>query len=299
MIRLAIAGETPAAWESVAPRLRGATIDSFLDEAPGQAPATTCQAVVVVGSLRSDKGSIEYLLHAGKHVLLAAGPCLPSVDLMTLWAAARQVGVQLSVVNPDRYLPSRQLIREQIGGNLGAAGLVRMHRWEPASERPLADSLGVPGALVHDLELALSFFGCLPERVYALEHHAKERALSALRFLQVHLGFRTGGMALIGYDQRLPSGDGYQSLSVIGSDGAAYADDHQNMQLVYRGGRPQAVRTEEGARQRAALVQDFIDALHAGRDLSASAAVWRGVFTVVNAVSQSLTSRRAIPLGGG
>ena len=35
------------------------------------------------------------------------------------------------VINPDRFLPSRQLIRQQIeAGKLGEVGLIRIHRWE-------------------------------------------------------------------------------------------------------------------------------------------------------------------------
>src|SRR5262249_44090281 len=116
--------------------------------------------------------------------------------------------------------------------------------------------------------------------------------------VQVHLGFPGGAMALIEHTDRLPPGDGYQSLAVIGTAGAAYADDHQNMQLAYRGGRPQAVRTEEEAGALAALVQDFADALRAGRDLSASVPAWQGVLAVADAARRSLASRQAVPLEG-
>ena len=43
-------------------------------------------------------------------------------------------------------------------------------------------------------------------------------------------------MALIDCAQTLPQGDGYFSLSLIGSTGAAYADSHHNRQLLYGGG---------------------------------------------------------------
>jgi hypothetical protein len=105
-------------------------------------------------------------------------------------------------------------------------------------------------------------------------------------------------MALVEYAGRLPPGDGYQSLSVIGSAGAAYADDHANMQLVYRGGRPQAVRTDEGAGHLAALVQEFVDALAAGRDTSGTVTAWQRVWAVVDAVQRSLEARQAIALEG-
>jgi hypothetical protein len=111
--------------------------------------------------------------------------------------------------------------------------------------------------------------------------------------VQVHLGFPGGGMALLDFDGRLPPGDGYRSLSVIAFAGAAYADDHTNMQLVYRGGHPQAVRTEEHAGQLAELAQEFVDALRDGRNLTT---IWRDVFAVADAVSRSIASGQAVTL---
>jgi predicted dehydrogenase len=298
MIRLAVSGAEEATWREVVRRLRGAAIEAFLAEARGREPPGAWHAVVFVGRRRLEKATIERFLGAGKHVLLAAEPCLSRDDLETLWGNARQSGVQLAVVNPDRYLPSRQLIRQQLAGNLGAAGLVRLHRWEPVAEERVLDPLGLPGPLVRDLELTLGLLGKPPNLVYALEQRGDEHDVSAGWFLQVHLGFAGGGMALIDYDNRLPPGDGYQALSVIGSSGAAYADDQQNVQLLYRGGRPQAVLAGEAAGQHAALVQDFVDALQAGHDLSANRTAWQDVFAVAEAVRQALASRRAVPLEG-
>ena len=48
--------------------------------------------------------------------------------------------------------------------------------------------------------------------------------------------FPEGGMALIDCSRALqPSCDPYFSLTVIGSTGAAYADDHHNTNLLYKG----------------------------------------------------------------
>ena len=103
-------------------------------------------------------------------------------------------------------------------------------------------------------------------------------------------------MALIDYSSTLPGGSGYQSLSVIGSAGAAYADDHQNTQLLYQGEHPRAVRTDEGVRQLVNLTQDFVDALQANRDLVLSISSWRKTLSVVRAVKESLASRQAVAM---
>src|SRR5262249_16610800 len=159
-------------------------------------------------------------------------------------------------------------------GKLGEVGLVRVHRWgSGASGNPM----------VRDLDLASWLVGKQPNLVYAVGREG---------LIQVHLGFPEGGMALLDSTDRLPRGDASHSLSVIGSAGAAYADDHQNMQLVYRGGHPQAVRADEGARQFTALIQEFADGVQAGRDLSGTPTSWKRVWAVVAAVERSLQSRQ-------
>ena len=298
MIRLAVSREE-ANYREVATRLRGATIESCFDAFQTAAPPATSDAVLFVEPCPPQAELIERCLSSGKHVLLAAESWLSSDVLERLSVAARQAGVQLAVVNPDRFLPSRQLIRQQLdAGKLGEPGLVRVHRWEPATTENERLSLRLPTPLMRDLELVLWLIGRPPNLVYAVEHVVNDRDTSRGRFVQVHLGFHGGGMALIDSADRLPPGEGYQSLSVIGSAGAAYADDHQNMQLVYRGGRPQAVRADEQSQPLTALTQDFADGLNASRDFSVSVAAWRSVLTVADAVQRSLASRQAIPREG-
>ena len=201
------------------------------------------------------------------------------------------------VINPDRFLPSRQLIRQQLdAGKLGDVGLIRIHRWEPnvghvynvpgligqVANVP-HDQGGLPTGLLRDLDLVLWLVGKLPDAI-----HAVEQSDAFGRFVQVHLGFPGGAMALIDFSNRLPNGDGYQSLSVIGSSGAAYADDHQNMQLVFRGGQAQAVRAEETGRRHAAAIQERIDSLQAGHDVAACVAEWQAVLKVAESARQAM-----------
>ncbi len=184
---------------------------------------------------------------------------------------------QVVVVNPDRFLPSRQLIRQQLdAGKLGDVGLVRVHRWEPNLSH---DDGGLPTGLLRDLDLVLWLVGKLPDAI-----HAVEQSDSSGKSIQLHLGFPGGAMALIDFSSQLPNGDGYQSLSVIGSAGAAYDDDHQNMQLVFRGGQAQAVRAEETGRRHNAAVQERIDSLQAGHDVASCVADWQNVLNVAELV---------------
>jgi predicted dehydrogenase len=280
MIRVMVSGLDELAGRELTSRLRGAVVEI------GSAPPEDCAAAVFVGTEQPEHRLIEYWLSAGKHVLVAA-EAGPSRQLLEAVSAHRGAGT-LAVINPDRYLPSRQLLRQQLdAGRLGEVGLVRVHRWESAGDHR-AEPLGLTVPLLRDLDLVCWLFGRQPDRVYAVGQ--PERC-----FVQVHLGFPGGGMALVDYSGGLPAGDGYQSVTVIGSTGAAYADDHQNMQLVYRGGRPQAVRTEEAARQLATLVQEFVDALQAGRDPAGSVTPW---CQLGNAVVRSLETHQAVDREG-
>lgn len=281
-IRLAVCLPSAADVAGIAMRLHGAAVEPCGDPAGLHGPPDGCDAVMLAGT----GDAVRQLLAAGIHVLLVADPCPRGEVIEALYVAARGSGVQLAVVNPDRYLPSRQLIRKQLGGPLGEPGLIRLHRWEPAKpDQPP----GLPEPLLRDVDTTLWLAGRRPDRVYAVGQGTDGR------YVQVHLGFPGGGMALLDYDGRLPSGDGYQSLHVIASTGAAYADDHQNTQLLYRGGHPRAVRTEERAGQLAAIAQEFIDGLRTGRDQNTEAD-WRAVAVVADAVRRSLAAGNAVAL---
>jgi predicted dehydrogenase len=295
MIRLALHGIEQSIRSGLVARLRDATLSARLDLDGSEELSPTRDAVVIGGRPLPDLPALVRLLRAGNHLLVAGEPWFSLPELEDLQRSADQAGVRLSVVDPERYLPSHRLIREHLAGQLGDAGLIRLHAWEPATPEPAAEPLGLPGALVRALDVALWLNGKRPECVFALERRADSGPEGA-RFLQVHLGFPGGGMALLDFSNRLPPGAGYRSLSVIASTGAAYADDHQNMQLAYRGGPPQALRTEEGLVGLAALIQEFVTALNEGRATGSAAAAWRDVFTVIGAVRDSLASGSAVPL---
>jgi predicted dehydrogenase len=295
MIRLALHGIEETIRPGLAARLRGCTLSPQLDLDGLAERSPTRDAVVIAGRPLPDLPALERLVRAGKHLLLAGEPWFSLAELEDLQRSAGQAGVRLALVNPERYLPSRLLIREQLVGKLGDAGLIRLHAWEPVGPEPVAEPLGLPGPLVRALDVALWLNGNPPERVFALERRA-DSGPGAGRFLQVHLGFPGGGMTLLDFSNRLPPGDGYRSLSVIGSSGAAYADDHQNMQLAYRGGPPQALRTEEGIGSLATLIQEFVTALNDGRATGSAVADWRDVFLVIGAIRDSLASGSATPL---
>jgi hypothetical protein len=259
-ILLAVCHPDDATRAAVAARLRGASV----------VPVAECDAALIAGV-----GDAEELLRAGRHVLVAGAPSPTARDV--LGHEARRAGVSCTFANPDRFLPSRQLIHKQLGGPLGEAGLVRVHRWQPHTDEPER----VPEPLLRDIDLALWLVGRAPERVFAVEH-----STGVGRVIQLHLGFASGASALLDFADALPPGDGYSSLSVIAASGAAYSDDQHNTHLLYGGARPRAARACEGVAALAALAQAFVTALRDGRTVEAGD--WAAVHAVARAAESSL-----------
>jgi predicted dehydrogenase len=281
-LRLALSGGDQCTRQVIAGRLRRATLLENPDD---------CDAVVFLTFDSVHVTAIERLLNTHVHVLLAAQPWLSRGDVDRLSAAAGQRSAEcLFLVNPDRYLPSRQLVRQHIeSGKLGDVGLVRSHRWAPIAAGSSPRTPMFPPRLVRDLDVVNWLLGKMPNVVYSAKSSG---------FIQVHLGFPDGAMALIDNHDQLPPGDGYHSLTVIGSSGAAYADDHHDRQLHFGGGPPQAVPTGEGEAHLAVMVQEFVDTFCEGRVVPGSVDAWRDVLTLADAVKESLSSRKAVHLEG-
>ncbi|MDB5389129.1 MAG: hypothetical protein JWM11_4775 [Planctomycetaceae bacterium] len=299
MIRLAVNGDY-ALWQQVKCRLREPVVVTLFDVSkPNPREFEYCDAVLFVQPIGFDVSLEEVLPLLNKHVLVIAGSW-HSFDNFTYWTdAANRYGFPLSVVNLDHFLPSRQTIHEQLRTRkLGEPGLVRMHRWKNRDEETgnWNQRYQLPVPLVLDLELAHWLTGMSPNLVFATEASGAETDALPGRTIQVHLGYENGGMALIGYSDAFPCGAGYQSLSIIGCSGAVYADDHQNMQLLYQWNCLNALRTEEGVRPRANLAQVFVDALCNDLDLSPSVTDWQNILKLKNAAEKSLASRQAVSL---
>jgi len=252
MLRLLISTIDESDYRAIASRLRGASA-VWSGGSPSREPAVDqYDAALVLRPGWDAPADIGRYLRSGKAVLLAE-PWRVRADMRQgLLAEASARGVGLTAANPERYLPSRRAIHQELtAGRLGRLGLVRIHRWlSGPNPRFQIDDHAVFGPL----DLALWLFGSRPEVVFATG--ATSRTGDCF---QIHLGFAGGGMALIGITKWLPAGSGYNSLAVIGSAGAAYADDQQNVQLVLGGGIARAHLADERAAAVAAMAQDFVD----------------------------------------
>jgi len=271
MIRLAVIGAKDVRWQELTPRLRGVTLAA----SPAHAELHTIDGAVFFGPPRTE---IERFLREGKHVLVSADAGWSREMLQCYSEIAKKANARFTIANPERYLPSRRLIRQELdAGKLGEPGLIRLYRWAPAEHN---------GSALRDLDLVMWYFGKPPNLVYAVQY-------------VVHLGFPGGGMAML--DHAVVPGDRYDSLSIICSSGAAYADDHQNMQLIFRGGSTAAIRAGEGVQQWCAMVQEFVDSI-VRQDCDPvmkttgleAYPTWPQVLAVSEAVCQSLRTKQAV-----
>ena len=158
---------------------------------------------------------------------------------------------------PWRFCPQVRAIRASLdAGQLGRPGLLRLHRWSPPG--------GDPGK-VAAVDLALWLIGEQPD--------ATHRTRSVKNDV-IHLGFPSGAMALLDFTDTLPAGDGYHSLCLVGSNGAAYADDHRDRNLFFTGGAPGATPPAFSQACLRPMLEDFVAAVrekrspeHTTRDL--------------------------------
>jgi len=329
MIRLAVVGCAGAAQQyiDIVSRVQSATFVAAVDADAGLARSTGAAlgASVWATSLQEllDQHAAELdavLVHsencfhpqhaaqgaqAGKHLLVETPLALSSGAADEMIAARDDGNVCLMLGQADRFQPSLRVVREELAaGHLGQPGLVRVHRWEgrttggwQQSQRDVRQNGGtILGRVVRDIDLACWLIGRQPTEVFAVGRNPTQATDAAWDYVQLHLGFAAGAMALIDYCGALPAGDDYFSLSVVGSTGAAYADDHHNMQLLYRDGSPAALKTDQAQHQLLAQLQEFVGAIEAGREPSITATDGRHAVRVAEAANESIATGQTVHL---
>ncbi len=249
-----------------------------------------CTGVLLHGA--SDRRLADARLAArhGRHVLLELPPAAGSAQLAALADECTAAGVCLMISGTLRFLPSQQVLKRRLeAGRLGELGLLRAHRW-CAGENGGDPAPSWGGLAAPCLDLANWLFAELPERVYA-------RA-GGPGYGQIHLGFSGGGMALIDVSAGLPPGDGYQSVTVIGSSGAGYADDHRNRALLFGGGDPAALDPGEGNLDLVGELTEFSAASAAQRTPQVTGADAQAALLVAEAAAASAAAGTVLELRG-
>lgn len=237
-------GDLNARYDRVSARL-GPTIEVSHEREITRLPEQFDSFDACVLHSKVDQTSdISTLLAAGKHVLLDSVP-VDVTELDRLSGEAMDAGVTFAVCQPKRMHAYSQSIHEGLHQQrLGNPALVRIHRWDAA------DDVLVPGqnpqshvwqSFVEEVDLACSLFGSMPTTIFgkSLPAGSDDEHTGGL---VGHFGFQaeetaatnSPGMAIV--DCALHAGSPYYSASLIGSSGAAYADDHHNTNLLLKNG---------------------------------------------------------------
>jgi len=312
MTRLALVGSGPddEAYARIAPRACGAPIAAVTNGAEVASNSAIARptfgelldthpdafdAAIIQTPTDERASHIEAAATAGKHVLVK-GPLGRSAGAAREMAeACANADIVLMSGQIDRYRPEVSAVRASMdAGQMGQPGLVRSHRWQspPTGWRLDPDPSG--GILIHqltrDIDIAAWLFDGPPDTVFAVARGADPARPDAA---VVHLGFPDGGMAVLDVTTALPQGEGYWSLQLIGADGAVYADDQHNMQLLYAGGSPAARLTSSGDATVLSQLEAFVGAVNSGADTSGSVAAGVLALEVAEAAVASAASGRS------
>ncbi len=259
-------------------------------------------AVALHGSVAKRSELACQIAAAGKHLFVSTPLAVNAAEVDRIASACKSNSVTLCVGSHVRSRPSVAAVKGAIdSGKLGAPGLLRVHCWEPKG-----DAAGQQrhhgefrSRIVQQLDLALCIFPQPPTEIYAVGRDPAANGENWPEYLQIHLGFPQGGMALISLARSLPAGDEYQTVSVIASTGAAYADDHLQKHLLFRGQHPQAVQQDEMVPAIVAQLRELQMAIAEKRDPAATAKSMNAALSLTDAAWMSLVERRPIRLSGG
>ena len=309
-VRLALVGppDDVVGWRDAAQRLRGGLFTVAVDmnlaavaevvgvetavdslEAALGTHGNDFDAVVICSPHHNNQAVARLAADGGKHLLVEAPVAQTLAEAEAIVTACHSAGVCFSVGQTLRFDPGNQMIMDRISsGKLGEPGLWRVHRWREkrgAAEPTLLERI------YGDVDLAVCVFGSQPTEVYAVSCPS---AGLAADYLQLHFGFPAGGMAVLDFSGTLPPGPGYDSASLIGSRGAAYADDHHNTHLLYRGGDPSALISSQGRGHILDELQAFVDVIGGQRQPPVGGDDCIGVHQVIEAVVRSLESGQVV-----
>lgn len=308
-MRLALLGcGKAAAYESVVHRMPGVEFVAAADrdlESAKSAAATLGAAVAartIQELLTTNGGAVDAVVihesgaaaaesalaaaEAGKHVLSPAAMAGSAEEARGVVDACGSAGIVLMAGTVMRYWPSNMAIRRSMA-KLGDPGLLRIHAWH--SYETTATELLMSQA-IDAFDLATWIFSTPPTEIYVT---------GSTGYVQIHMGFADGGMALIDYASTLPEGGRYFSLSLIGSTGAAYSDDHHNRELLFAGGEPRAVETDQGEFGYTEQLREFVSAIDEKRTPSAKGEDGVAALEVADASVKSLAAGVPVHSKGG
>ena len=263
------------------------TLDTLLAEY-----SDTFDAAIVRSHL-SRRVSVACLVaRAGKHVLVQSPMASSSEEATRLLNACNSAGVKLMVGCSWRFRPSIVAVKRALeSGKLGRPIFLRIHAWMP---QVVSTSTPFLPELVELLDLSLWIYGELPNEIFGMAGPGYDMPGKQTSDLHSHLAFPSEGMALVSLTHSLCSSSGYNCLTLIGSSGAAYADDHNQSQLLYKGGQPAAIKTGEELQELIGLLREFTESIVQDRLSSLTSTEGKDALVLAEWVLKSATERHPI-----
>ncbi|MFN0198846.1 MAG: Gfo/Idh/MocA family protein [Planctomycetaceae bacterium] len=268
-------------------------------------------AVAIHAPIHQRKGLAELAIRRGKHLYISAPISFDEHETNEIIELAKGANVSLTIGHVERFLPAIQTVKQVLdAGKLGTPGLLRIHRWNTAgvtnettaSDEMIATETNAIRRALPDLDLARWFFGTLPTEMYVLGAATPLSPEDSFDYIQLHLGFPNGGMALIDNTRSLRGANNYYSLSVIGASGAAYADDHHNQQLLFHGDSPPtALLTGQGDLHHIKAFAEFLSRIPGTSPKPAAPMDEQAeldVIKIVSAAELSFSKKRSVQLVG-
>ncbi len=316
MIRLAVPGIDELTRREIGRRLHHAQVQEDLLNAD-----IAAMLIPTDSSCSAPRGysAAETLVHsisrASIPTLFVPSALANDVEWQSCMDAATN-GTPIRIANPSRFAPAIVAVRSQVeAGVLGLPGMCRLHHWhspipqiqskQAGSQKPL--SLTWPSTWLGEMDVVMWLMQGTPERVFAVQQKVNASptpANPAFGTIQLHCTWSTGGMALLDFCDQLPIGEGYRSMMLIGSTGAAYLDDQQDRQLIFRGGAPQTILDQQDILPLTTMLQDFVNSCIDAAIISVpksdafndqqSAGSWTDVLKLVKLAQRSLETGLAV-----
>ena len=245
--------------------------------------------VVVKGQFADRENEALSAISNKKHVLISIPVAETSEKTAGFFNLCAESNVVTMLGNKFRYIPGYTILKNKIdSGVLGQLGLVRVHDWL-GNNRDSTATIDLE-RIASLVDMVNWLFNSFPSVIYA-------RSINNF-YIQIHLGFEAGGMALVDLSH-LNSNDGYRSVSVIGSAGAGYADDHHNQNLVFQKGSTIARSPSDGCLDIVAELSEFAEKILHKRDSQAIGSEMVTTMTIVEAIFTTIESGKAVHQKGG
>jgi predicted dehydrogenase len=295
-VRIALigCGDSTARYQNVENRLLDASF-TLVSESLESALAKhddEFDALIIQTSLPEREVLIRMAADAGKHMIVQGPFCTSSTETLNLVNYCSEAKVSIATSGSLHFSPANQKIMkakmDEQFDTIGEPGVLRVHRWQNG-DADLYEKIYL------DIDLASSFFSSMPSEICVMGKVNADTGNPD--YLQVHFGYDSGAMAVFNFSRSLPAGQDYDSLSLIGSRGAIYCDDHRNTHLLYKGGNPAALISSTENLRLINELNAFVNAIHHPAQEESSADFYCS-HLVLEAIMKSFESGQVAHLKG-